>query len=69
MADDNDSARFTVPHQDWTSTASRATETARELRIELDAAEKAGRRFSTSLFSKDLRLGARASAMSSGHWQ
>jgi phage-related minor tail protein len=37
--------------QDLSITAARAAEQTRELRFELDAAEKAGRRFSTSLVS------------------
>lgn len=39
----------TVTSQDWIDQTSRATETTRALRFEIDAAEKGGRRFSSSL--------------------
>lgn len=51
MTGETDPSSFAAPGQEWTATASRATETARELRVELDAAEKAGCRFSMSLVS------------------
>lgn len=50
MADDTDSG-FTGPGTDWSLTAARASETARELRFELEAADKAGRRCAGSLVS------------------
>lgn len=48
MAEDTDMS-FTGPSPDCSLTAARASETARELRFELEAADKAGRRFAGSL--------------------
>jgi phage-related minor tail protein len=50
MPDDTEGS-LTAPGQDWSLTAARASETTRELRFELEAADKAGRRFAGSLVS------------------
>lgn len=50
MTDDIPSS-VPAPGLEWSQTAARASETARELRLELEAADRVGRRFASSLVS------------------